>query len=157
MHDDEQVLDMEAVYKVLRDASYNHGIKSLAFDMGKSDKTLYAELNCTGTAKLALHDAILILYKTHRKHGLEALDMIEAFFGRAAYAIPSYAPGSATPLFKLVARLTKEFGEQMQELAAAMDDDEIDHKEARRCLKELDDVLRVLGEMRAYLTQAMET
>jgi hypothetical protein len=88
-----------------------------------------------------------------RKTGdLRALDQIERLFGRVAFTIPRVDCGPG-PLFALEAAAIKKFGEQMEAISSAMKDDDVTHEEAKQCLKEVDDTMKALARIKAYLEQ----
>ena len=83
---------------------------------------------------------------------LRPLDLVESMFKRVAFRIPE-ARGDLLPLVSMLADSTREFGEQMQAMAAAMTDGKITAPEAEKCLKETRDTIAALIKLEAYLKQ----
>lgn len=127
-------------------------IKALADELGKAESTLRNELTRQPGYKLGLITSLLILDRTE---DMTPLDVIEARYGRVAFRLPA-CTDACSPVMALVARLTKEFGEHMQELAAALDDGIISRDEAACVLKELKDVMVACLELQGYLERKVE-
>jgi len=141
---------MDRIIDLLDVAAKNYPIKALAPEIGKGESTLRNELTQQPGYKLGLMTSILIMQKTG---DLRALDQIESLFDRVAFNIPQPISHNMRPAMELVAKLTKEFGENMTEMAAAMEDGVISAKEAQKCLKENRDLVEACLRLEAYLEQ----
>ena len=141
---------MDRTIDLLDSAAKKHPLKALCDDIGKAESTLRNELTQQPGYKLGLKTSILILRKTG---DLSALDRIEAIFGRVAFRLPKPEHHKISPVMTLVGKLTKEFGEHMEELANALSDGDVSENEAKNCLKELKDVIEACVELQAYLEQ----
>jgi len=146
------MIDVDGILDVLDIAAKAYPMKALAPEIGKAESTLRAELTQQEGYKLGLITAINIMGKTYN---LKALDIIEAHFGRVAFMVPRQE-GTITQVMKMVASLAKEFSETMGELAAAMADGVVTETEARKCLKENEDLIKICAQLKAYLTQFIE-
>ncbi len=138
---------MQDIIDALDAAAKAYPIKALADEIGKGESTLRNELNRQQGYKLGLHTALNILDRTG---DLTALDKIEARYGRVAFRIPA-CTDSCSPLMRLVARLTKEFGEHTEAVAYALEDGSISQAEAEKILAELRDVMSACLELQGYL------
>ena len=145
---------MEDVIDLLDAAAKRYPIKALAPELksdltrARAESTLRAELNQTEGYKLGMLTAVMIMAKTG---DLFALDEMEDIFNRVAFELPTAVPDNSMELMKLIAKLSKEFSETVQEVAFAMKDNQINKKEASRCLKELDDLIKVSVEFKGVL------
>jgi len=148
--------DRDRVIDALDIAVKGYGPKVMAYDLGKGESTLRNELNINlqEQYKLGLLTAIAI---TERTGDFAALDMVEEGFGRVAFFMPADVdPGKVGPVMKVAGKLTREFGESMTEFAKAIADGRVDRTEARRCLKELRDVIKACVELKAYMKRLAE-
>jgi len=141
---------MDHLLDLLDIAAKDYPIKALAPELDKGESTLRNELTQQPGYKLGLTTAILIMQKTH---DLRALDEIEAKFGRVAFRIPRPESHNMQPIMKLVAKLSKEFAENMAEMSNALLDGLITEREARKCLQENEDLIKACIELKAYLQQ----
>jgi len=145
---------MEDVVDLLDAAAKRYPIKALAPELksdvtrARAESTLRAELNQTEGYKLGMITAVMIMAKTG---DLFALDEVEDIFNRVAFDLPVAVPDNSAKLMKLIAKLSKEFSETVQEVAFAMQDNQITKKEASRCLEELDDLIKVSVEFKGVL------
>jgi len=144
---------MNDVIDLLDIAAKNYPIKALANEIGKGESTLRNELTQQPGYKHGLITAILILKKTQ---DLRALDRIEALFDRVAFQLPRSDSEDMKPIMELVASISKEFGENIQELAKAIEDGKVTKKEARRCHNENKDLIQVCVKLQAYLEQFLK-
>lgn len=132
--------------------SHPDGLKALAYELKreatKAESTLRAELNQTAGHKLGLVTAVQIMALTGN---FKPLDKIETIFGRVAFDLPTARAADPAPLMKMVANLSKEFSETVQEVAQALKDGVLDPDEAKKCLKELNDLVQVAMEFKATL------
>ena len=138
---------MQEIFDLLDTAAKDYPLKALAGEIDKNEKTLRNELTQQGDFKLGITTAILIMKKTG---DLRALDRIESFFNRVAFVMPEPRE-SALTVMKLAGKLSKEFGEHMVSLGAAIEDGKIARQEARTCLGELKDVIEACVRLQAYL------
>ena len=144
---------MDELIDLLDSAAKQYPIKALASELSpdkrgdKAESTLRGELNRQPGHKLGLITAILIMQKTG---DLQALDRIEAMFNRVAFVLPPSIPNSLT-VMELLGRMSKEFGEHMKVMAKSIKDGTVTPKEAKKCLKELKDVMEALLMMQAHL------
>ncbi len=143
---------MQRVIDLLDIAAKNYPVKALAPEIGKAESTLRNELTQQDGYKLGLLTAYQIL-KTTKDY--RALDRLERLLGRVAFPLPTASPDDMPGLMALVGRLSKEFGEHMQEIAEAMKDGKIDKGEARKCHKELLEMMAVAAQLKAYLEQLL--
>jgi hypothetical protein len=129
--------------------SYKKGIKSLADQIGKPDKTLYAELERQGTAKLGLTTSILISEITG---DLTPFDLIERRFGRVAFFMPvGNRETSLSTMRDLASRLLGLFGRYLQDYSNSISTGTLNKKEARACLDDIESLLKTSMEIRAHL------
>lgn len=133
---------------VLDAAAKRYPIKALAADINKAESSLRNELTQQHGYKLGIWDAVLIMKKTK---DLTALDMIEDFFKRVAFPLPSGHAGDPAPLMRIMAEMSKEFGESIEALADSLRDGDINRREAERCLKETGDLVKKCIELEAHL------
>lgn len=144
---------MDQLIDLLDAAAKQYPIKALCDEVGKAESTLRAELNRQPGYKLGITTAIQIMKRTR---DLKPLDLIEEMFNRTAFEFPASVPSDLKPWMKLIASLSKEFSETIQSLAYAMDNKSeggpaIVKTEARQCLKEVKDLIKVCIELQAYL------
>ena len=145
---------MDEINDRLDMAAKGYPIKALApklkteITAAKAESTLRGELNQTAGYKLGLVTAIQIMAETG---DLSALDRIEDLFGRTAFEIPRVAPGDPAPFMKLLSRLSKEFSETVQEVSSGLANDDLDADETKRCLKEVDDLIKAGIKFKATL------
>ena len=145
---------METVIDALDATAKAYPIKALAPELktevtpARAESTLRAELNQTPGYKLGLVTALMIMAKTG---DLAALDQIETYFGRVAADLPGTPADDQAPLMNQVSRLSKEFSETVQEVAAAMADNHLDPNEKDRVLAELEDLITASVRFKAYL------
>lgn len=144
---------MDRIIDLLDAAAKAYPIKALAPEIGKGESTLRNELNGQEGYKLGLITAVNIWRLTK---DFRSLDRIEHILGRVAFPTPIAEHRNMSPIMRLAARLTKEFGEHMQEIAEAMADGVVTAKEARRCLEELGDVIEACVELQAHLQLYLE-
>jgi len=131
-------------------AAKSYPLKAMAFELGKGESTLRNELTQQHGFKLGLLDAILILKKSH---DTRPLDTIEEFFNRVAFELPGAERKNMQPVMHYVSKIAKEFGENIKEIAAAMEDGVVTTNEAKKCLKENRDLIKACVELQAYLEQ----
>ena len=141
---------MQNVIDLLDIAAKNYPVKALAPEIGKAESTLRNELTQQDGYKLGLLTAYQILKITK---DYRALDRLERLLGRVAFPLPVATPDNMPDLMVLVGRLSKEFGDHMQEIAKALKDGKIDKGEARKCHKELLEMMAVAAQLKAYLEQ----
>ncbi|MDX9788863.1 MAG: hypothetical protein RBT11_18955 [Desulfobacterales bacterium] len=138
----------DEVIDVLDAAAKRYPIKRLAGDLNKAESSLRNELTQQNGYKLGLWDAVLIMQKTG---DLTALNMLEEYFHRIAFPIPSPNDHSPHPLMRLMADMSKEFGETIGALSDAWRDGVISKAEIKRCLKENQDLIKKCIEVEANL------
>ncbi len=146
-------IDIDRIIDQLDVAVKNYPMKALAPKLGKRYGTLANEISDQPGYKLGLITALQILEATR---DLKALDLIEEAFGRVPITIPKPEKGQMTAIMRLVAALSKEFAENVKELANALRDGVITKKEAEKCLKENMDLIKICLELQAYLEQFVE-
>lgn len=143
---------LEDLLDVLDSAAKRFPMKRLAGDINKAESSLRNELTQQHGYKLGLWDAVLIMKRTR---DLTALDMIEGYFRRVAIKIPPANISDPAPMMRLMAEMSKEFGESIGAIADAMRDGVIERGEIRRCLEETGDLvkkcLEVEANLKAYL------
>lgn len=139
---------------VLDAAAKRFPIKKLAADINKAESSLRNELTQQHGYKLGLWDAVLIMKKTR---DLSALDMIEDFFRRVAFPLPDAQITNVAPIMRLMADLSKEFGESVESLADALRDGRVEQREAQKCLKEVGELIRKGIELEAHLKHCLES
>jgi hypothetical protein len=124
-------------------------LKTIAKRMGGIEpKYLSRQLNPDDPgAKIGIEDFVYFTAVTD----FEPLNYIEETFGRTAFFIPRLNADDPAPIMKLVAKISKEFGETVQEVAKALEDGVLDKKEIQRCRKENNDLIKACVEMNAYL------
>lgn len=141
---------MDQIIDLLDSAAKRYTLKALCADLEKAESTLRNELIQQPGYKLGLKTAILIMKKTG---DLSPLDKIEKIFNRISYEVPKCDPFSVEPMVNAVAKLTKEYGEQMTAIGQAMVDSRITLDEARTCLKETEDLIRPILQLRAMFVK----
>jgi len=145
---------MDEIIDLLDIAAKNYPIKALASEIDKAESTLRNELTQQPGCKLGLTTAILILKKSY---DLRSLDKIEAMFERVAFRLPRPESHNMHPVMQLVANLSKEFGENMSEMANAIQDGVVTDREAKKCLQENEDLMKACIELKAYLQQFIKS
>lgn len=145
---------MDQVFDLLDAAAKRYPIKALAPELDKAESTLRNELTRQPGYKLGISTAVMIMKHTG---DMGALDRIEAMFGRVAYPLPTCDAHDPAPLMRLVAILSREFGETVSELAESMAGGRIGKDEADKCLKELQGLIRACVEMEAHLKALRKT
>ena len=146
----DQIIDMLDV------AAKSYPIKHLApkiknhVSANVAESTLRNELNQQPGYKLGLITALQIIHYTQK---IEALDAIEALFGRVAFPLPKRHAGKFASLMRMVATTSREFGEALVILANSLDDGILTDKEREECLAELNDLIPAVMELKAYLNQ----
>jgi hypothetical protein len=143
-----QEADVQAMVDCLDVAAKQYGANVLANEICKAGSTLRNELAGVPGHKLGLITAILVMARTG---DFQALDRIEAMFGRVGIPLPTSTHEDPAPLLTEEGRLAKEFGEHMAVLGAALMDGTVDAAEARKCLRELDDVVKKALAVRLHL------
>jgi len=141
---------MQDVLDLLDIAAKGYPLKALAPEINKGESTLRNELTIQPGYKLGLNTTILILKKTN---DLRALDLIEHMFDRVAFNIPDAKPNDMKSLIEMLAKISKEFGENMIETGKAMEDGTITRTEARSCLTELQDLIEACLHLKGYPEQ----
>ena len=131
-------------------AAKSYPLKAMAFELGKTDATLRNELTQQHGFKLGILDAILIMKKAY---DTRPLDTIEGFFNRVAFELPRAERKNMQPVMHYISQMSKEFGENIKEIAAAMEDGVVTTNEAKKCLKENKDLIQACVELQAYLEQ----
>ena len=150
---------MDGIIDQLDIAAKRYPIKALApkingtISESKAESTLRCELNQQPGYKLGLVTAIQIMQITG---DTTALDRIEEVFGRVAFKLPKTDACGAVPLMKLVSQVSREFGEAVEEVAAALEDGRFTKGEAANCLKETRDLIRVAVQLEGYLQHCLE-
>ena len=124
-------------------------IKRIAERMGGIDqKYLSRQLNPDDTgAKVGIEDFVYLTDVTD----FAALDYIESVFDRVAFPIPKASLTDPAPIMKLVSKISKEFGESIQELGKSLEDGVLDPDEVKRCRQENRDLIKACVEMDANL------
>jgi hypothetical protein len=150
MPTEKQYHQMQHFYDAIDSAAKKYGVAALAFELGKHERTLRNELTRQENYKLDLSTAVYIMLKTDDYTGL---DILNGMMGRTSFVLPERHPGNAAQLLEIVGRGSKEYGEHVRAVGEALMDGVITNKEAERCLKELEDTMTVLAEMRAFLKQ----
>lgn len=143
-----QEADVQAMMDGLDVAAKQYGANVLANEIGKAGSTLRNELTSVAGHKLGLITAILVMARTG---DLRALDRIEAMFGRVGIPLPTSTHDDPAPLLAEEGRLAREFGEHVSVLGTALMDGRVDAGEARKCLRELDDVVKKALAVRLHL------
>lgn len=147
---------MDDIIDLLDVAAKRYPIKAIApkikghVSANRAESTLRSELNQQPGYKLGLITAIQIMQITG---DLAALDMIESLFDRVAFRLPKHKDGNPSTIMVLASRLSKEFGETIEEMARAMEDGKLTKNEISRCLAELGDLIKVCVELEAFLSQ----
>jgi hypothetical protein len=143
--------DISTVYDLLDAAAKRYPIKNLIdkVDPDKSESTLRGELNRQPGHKLALSTSIKIIQITK---DYSPLDVIEEMMGRVAYTIPKPEPGDTVKnIAALMAALARECSDNLIALSNAVEDGRIDKREAQKCLKEINDMIKLSVKAKAYL------
>jgi len=140
--------DVQKVFDHLDVAAKDFGCERLAERIGKAQSTLRNELAGLPGHKLGVITSLQILAWTG---DLRALDRLEAVLGRVAVEFPRSTRNDPAPLMAASGRLAKEFGEHMSVLGAALMDGVIEPREARACLKELDEAVKAALAVRVHL------
>jgi len=126
-------------------------IKTIAKRMGGIDaKYLSRQLNPDDPgAKLGVEDFIYFSAVTD----LAPLDYIEEVFDRTAFVIPMLNPDQPAPIMKLIAKVSKEYSESINQLAKSLEDGVLEKDEIKQCLKENMDLIKACLKKKAYLKQ----
>jgi len=140
--------DVQRVFDHLDVAAKQYGCEALAGRIGKAQSTLRNELAGLPGHKLGIITAIQILAWTG---DLAALDSLEETLGRVPVEFPRSKKDDPAPLMAASGRLAREFGEHMSVLGAALMDGVIEPREARACLKELDEAVKAALAVRVHL------
>ena len=140
--------DVQRVFDHLDVAAKQYGCEALAGRIGKAQSTLRNELAGLPGHKLGIITAIQILAWTG---DLAALDSLEKTLGRVPVEFPRSTRNDPAPLMAAAGRLAKEFGEHLAVLGAALMDGVIEPREARACLKELDEAVKAALAVRVHL------
>jgi predicted transcriptional regulator len=148
MPTEKQYHQMQHFYDAIDSAAKKYGVAALAFELGKHERTLRNELTRQENYKLDLSTAVYIMLKTDDYTGL---DILNGMMGRTSFVLPEKDPGSAAQVLEIAGRVAKEYGEHIREVGNAVMDGVITDEEADRCVKELEDTMKVLAEMRAFL------
>ena len=146
-------LDIDQIIDQLDIAVKDYPMKALAPAIGKRYKTLANKFSDQPGYKLGLVTALQILEVTAN---LAALDMIEEGFGWVAFDVPKPERNNMAPVMHLVAKLSEEFGESIEEMATALQDGVISKAEAQRCLKENKDLIKACLQLQGYLEQFLK-
>ena len=142
-------ISISTIYDLLDAAAKRYPIKALCDKVDKSESTLRGELNRQPGHKLGLSTAINIAQITG---DLSAFDAVEEMFERVAFFIPKPEPGDTIKnVMSLISSLAREFAQDMEALARALDDGVINPAEARRCLKENKDLIKECLKIEAHL------
>lgn len=142
----------------------SYPIKALAPEVkgaehAKAESTLRAELNGQPGYKLGWGTAITImaLASDHHDHrvraiAFDALDVVEAAFGRVAYQVPDHLHcGDPVPMMGHVARISKEFGDLVHTAADALADGRIDGPELDTFKRELNELIAACVQLKGLL------
>lgn len=139
------------------------GVKAVADDLKRHPSGVYAELNIQNLEtyldtkedfpderppvlnKLGLVDFLLIL-KKYDDFG--PLDMIVREFGRVAYKMPDGSTDKKE-ILALVRDLNKEVMEGVNASLQAAEDNKITKAEAKKCSKELGDIIEAAAQAKA--------
>jgi len=156
-------MDKNEILNQVKIAVMGYPMKAMADELDKAYSTLSNELDHRDTAKLGFLTALGILAKSQgagapsqsRYAGIKAVDLIEAGFGRVAFELPKAIPTDPRPIMQMAAKLSKEFGEAVQELASCIDPESPGGgrtiaEEAERCLKEIGDLVKACIELQGY-------
>ena len=143
----EKLFDLIDLFDI---AAKSYPLKAMAFELGKTDSTLRNELTQQHGFKLGILDAILIMKKSH---DTRPLDTIEEYFNRVAFELPRAERKNMQPVMHYISQMSKEFGENIEQMAEAMKDGVVTSLEAKRCLKENKDLIKACVELQAYLEQ----
>ena len=141
---------MDQVIDLCDAAAKRYPVKALCDEIGKAESTLRNELTEQPGYKLGLRTFILILKKTK---DLRALDRVEQIMGRVAFPLPRASGPNLAPILRLVGEQAREFGEYMAALGSAIADGRISPGEAAECIREIDETMRAMLELKAHLAQ----
>lgn len=152
-------IDIDEVLSQIKIAVLSYKMRNMANAIGKQYQTLSNELDHRENFKLGAITLFQILEITQemdapvqsREAGIKVLDMIEDSLGRVAFQIPIPVKGDMLPVMAMVGAMSKEFGESIQDMAAALADGHITRKEAQKCMKEIWDVVKECVKLWAYL------
>lgn len=136
----------EIFHTCVRDAPdrTHQTIKAIARRMGGvSEKYLAKQLNPDDcTSKLGVDDFVYYLMVTD----LKPLDYLEEVFGRVAVAIPE-GPAERTDWLHHISSVTKEAGDAVSRLAAALADGKVTDRERLECGREVWEAIQALAEL----------
>ncbi len=133
-------------------------MESMADKLAKPYSTLSNELAERDYAKLGFRTVLSMVGfalepeapEQSRVAAFKVLDMVDARFGRVGYTIPE-TDGSASDVLRLIAELSTEYAENVNQLAQAMEDGKWTPEEAAACRKENRDLLTACLRLEAFL------
>ncbi len=147
----------KTLMELVRDMTLAYGAAQLAEVLNKAENTLYQECNPHPgegrTHKLGLVDFRTITNITRIYLALRRLCLD---CDHVAIPIPQGKPGDIKNWFGRLGKLSKEFGDFAEEGGEALEDGKVDRREARRMLKELDELLEVCVGSRMELLRLLE-
>jgi len=159
-------IDFTRIFTLYQSAVTKLGVKTLAHELKKSDKTIYAEMSLENLStyleiiqnyddlngkpsylpKLGLVDFLIGLFETR---DLSPLKSINENFGLGTFNLPKSQMGRIDFL-EALQRINKEYSEGIHETLCAIQDEKVSADEAKKCSKELMDAINELSNLKAY-------
>ncbi len=156
---------LDDVWTLYQSAITKYGVKAIADELKKSDKTIYSELSLSNlhiyvdsvenyndrdgkpgyNPKLGLVDFIIGMEKTEDVSPLVA---IASFFKMACFKLPDHDLGKSD-VFQLLQDMNKEYTEGVNGTLEAMKDNKVSLEEARKNHKECMDIVNAASALGA--------
>ena len=152
-------MDKEEILNQVKAACMSYPLRAMAADLGKPYSTLSNELDHRDYAKLGFLSTLSIIENSvasyapdqSRTAALHAMDLIEAGLNRIAFEVPLTTHQPIPQTMRLMAALSKEYGETIATLADAIDDHKFTKEEIQQCIKETRDLLKVALQLDHHL------
>lgn len=157
-------VDNDAIMDKLVATAKSYGVKGMACDINKRYITLSNELREAEYAKLGFRTALDILQLALRPDAEEdariaarkVVEMACEKLGFVAYQVPEIS-GTCSDSMNMMARVSKEYAEHIESVAAALQDGKWSLAEVAECRRENRDLLRACLEADAHFEQLEQT
>ena|SRR6218665_1652273 len=118
---------------------HDYGVEELATFLGKSKSTLYQEVNPQpdGAAKAGLLDVLKMI---DRAQDFRVVHAINARFNFCAVPMPRLPQGEHEDTMAQVARMAREFGEVMTDIAKSLEDGRVSQNELKQVERQWGDL-----------------
>ena len=147
----------KTLMELVQDMVLGYGLAQLAEVLGKAENTLYQEVN-PHPSEGRSHKLGLLDFRTATKETREykALRRLCLDCDHVATHIPQGQPDDAKCWFERLGRLSQEYGDVAKAIGKAMEDGAVDRREAKKLLKELDDLIQACIGSRLELLRLLE-